>query len=99
MLRVIEPLEEIAELVAFEGRGPGTDAERRAAGHLAGRLRSLGRNAGTESTRVFPNYALTHLVHALLGIVGSVVSIGSHLAGLLIVLFAALSAALDLTGT
>src|SRR6266513_2344964 len=98
MLSVIEPLQEIEDLVAFEARGPATDAERRAAGHLVARLRSLGRDADVESTRVFPNYALTHLIHAVLGIVGSVVSIGSHLAGVLIVLFAALSAALDLTG-
>jgi hypothetical protein len=95
---VIEPLDEIKELVAFEARGPGTDAERRAADHLAARLGDLGRESAIESIRVFPNYAVAHLIHALLGIVGSVVSIGSPLAGLLIVLLAALSAALDLAG-
>jgi acetylornithine deacetylase/succinyl-diaminopimelate desuccinylase-like protein len=99
MANVIDTLQEIEELVAFEARGPATDAERRAAGHLVGRLRSLGREAATEPIRVFPNYALTHVIHALLGIVGSVLSISSPLAGTLIVLFAAVSAALDLTGT
>jgi hypothetical protein len=99
MLPVIEPHQEMQELVDFEARGPATDAERRAAGHLATRLRELGRDAEVEPIRVFPNYGLTHVIHALLGIVGSVISITSPLAGTVIVLVAAASAALDLTGT
>jgi len=39
----IETREEIEALVAYEGRGAGTDAERRAAEHLARRLRAIGR--------------------------------------------------------
>jgi hypothetical protein len=96
---MVDALHEVEELVGFEARGPGTDAERRAAGHLAARLEDLGRQAEIESIRVFPNYAVAHLIHALLGIVGSVLSITAPLAGTLLVLVAAISAALDLTGT
>ena len=95
----IQPMEEIENLVAFEGRWPGTDAERRAAGHLEQRLQALGRDADVEPTSVFPNYPVTHAIHALLGIVGSVVSVYQPVFGLAIVLFAAISAFGDLTGT
>jgi hypothetical protein len=95
----IQPMEEIESLVAFEGRWPGTDAERRAARHLEQRLEALGREADVEPTSVFPNYAVTHAIHAFLGIVGSVVSVYVPVLGLAIVLFATLSAFGDLTGT
>src|SRR5207248_1228160 len=78
---VIDPMKEIEGLVAFEARGPGTDAERRAASHLVEQLESLGREAQVEPTRVYPNYALAHLLHALLGIAGSIVSISAPLIG------------------
>ncbi len=89
---------EIAALAAFEERGPGTDSERRAAEHLAARLKSLGREAELEPIWVRPNYALTHAIHALLAIVGSVLSVGAPLPGALLVLFAAVSTFGDLTG-
>jgi hypothetical protein len=44
----IETREEIEALVAYEGRGAGTDAERRAAEHLARRLRAIGREGEVE---------------------------------------------------
>lgn len=91
--------EEIEGLVAFDGRGAGTDSERRAAEHLVGRLRALGREAETEPTSVWPNYALTHLIHALLAIVGSVLAVGQPALGLVLVLVAAVSTLADLTGT
>ena len=97
--RSIEPLREIEELVAVEGRWPGTDAERRAAVHLAGRLRSLGREAEIEPTTVFPNYAITHLSHAVMGVAGSVLSVFVPVAGVALLLFVALSAFGDLTGS
>jgi Peptidase family M28 len=90
---------EIEELVAFEGRIAGWDAERRAAEHLAGRLRKLGRDAQIEPTAVRPNWALTHLIHALLAIAGSLVAVTSPPIGALIAAFAALSTLGDLTGT
>ncbi|HEY1596585.1 MAG TPA: M28 family peptidase [Thermoleophilaceae bacterium] len=96
---VVDPLREIDALVEFDGRWPGTDAERRAAGHLVERLRALGREAELEPTRIRPGYPLTHLLHALIGIAGSVVSVRSPLAGVLLVLFATVSTFGDLTGS
>ena len=77
----------------------GSDAERRAAGHLADRLRALGRDADVEPISVWPNWALTHLIHALLAVIGSVVSVGSPLVGFLLLAFTTLSALGDVTGT
>lgn len=95
---MVDPLREIEALVEFDGRWPGTDAERRAATHLVERLRSLGREASLEPIRVRPGYPLAHLIHALLGIVGSVLSVKSPLLGLGIVLLAVVSTFGDLTG-
>jgi hypothetical protein len=87
----------IAKLVAFEGRGPGTNAEREAADYLAGELKSLGRDAEVEPIRVRTAYHLTHALHAALGVIGSVVSVYVEPLGVLIVLLAAVSMYLDLT--
>ena len=95
----IDPLQEIEDLVAFEGRWPGTDAERRAARHLEQRLQALGRDVEVEPASVHPNYPLTHAIHALVGIVGSVLSVTQPVIGLALVLFATVSAFGDLTGT
>jgi hypothetical protein len=96
---MVEPLREIEALVEFDGRSPGSDAERRAAAHLAGRLEALGREAVIEPIRVRPSYPLAHIMHALLAIVGSVVAVYSPLAGAALVLIAALSTFGDLTGS
>ena len=93
----IEPMKEIEDLVAFDGRWPGTDAERRAALHLQGRLEALGRRAEVEPTSVHPNYAVTHAIHALIGIVGSVLSVYEPVVGAVLVLFATVSAFGDLS--
>ena len=95
----VEPMEDIEGLVSFDGRWPGTDAERRAAQHLEQRLRALGRNADVEPTSVHPNYPVTHAIHALIGIVGSVLSVYTPVAGAALLLFATISAFGDLTGT
>ena len=95
----VDAMKEIEALVAFEGRWPGTDAERRAAGHLEQRLGELGREADVEPTGVYPNYAVTHAIHALLGIVGSVLSVYTPVIGAVLVLFATVSAFGDLSGT
>src|SRR3954466_15008861 len=104
ILSEVEPLAEIEGLVAHEGRGPGTDAERRAARHVAGRLRDLGREASTEATSVHPRYALTHLIHVLAALIGSLLaatgdSDAAKLAGTLVVLAAAVSTFGDLSGS
>jgi hypothetical protein len=96
---VVDPLEEIEELVAFEGRWAGTDAERRAALHLRERLERLGRESRIEPTSVYPSYAAAHAIHALLAIVGSVLSVSAPIAGVALVLVAAISTFGDLTGS
>ena len=95
----IESMKEIEDLVAFEGRWPGTDAERRAALHLQGRLEALGRTAEVEPTSIHPNYPVTHALHALIGIVGSVLSVYTPVLGAALVLFATVSAFGDLSGS
>lgn len=95
----IDPMTEIEGLVAFEGRWPGTDAERRAAQHLEQRLQALGRDAEVEPASVYPNYAVTHAIHALIAIVGSVLSVYTPVVGAALVLFATISAFGDLTGS
>jgi hypothetical protein len=96
---MVDPLREIEDLVAFDGRGPGTDAERRAAVHLVERLRSLGRDAELEPTRIRAGWPLAHVIHAVLGIAGSLLSVSQPVIGLALALFAAVSTFGDLTGT
>jgi Peptidase family M28 len=97
--RVVDPITEIEELVAFGGRSAGTDAERRAANHLARELRErLDREAQVEPVEIWPRWPLTHLIHALLAIAGSAISVGNALVGTILVAVAAASAIGDLTG-
>ena len=96
---MLDGLAEIEEFVVrFEGRAPGTDAERRAAGYLARRLEALGRETETEPAWVWPNFALAHVLHALLGILASIVSVENGPAGLALAIVAAASALGDLSG-
>lgn len=94
----MELREEIEALVAFERRAAGTDAERRAAQHLARRLRALGRDAEVESISVQPSWALTHIVHALMAIAGSLLAVPLPIAGLALIFLALVSTLGDLTG-
>ena len=89
----------IEDLTAIEGRWGGSDAERRAARYLEQQLGELGREARSEPTRVRPNFPVTHVIHALLAIAGSVVSVEVPLVGAALVLLAAVSTFGDLTGT
>jgi len=89
-------MEVIRELCAFERRGPGTDAERRAANALAGRLRQMGRRTEIEPFFAHPQYAVVHLVHAAMGIAGSLLAIVQPAVGFALVLLAAASTYLDL---
>src|SRR5436190_11214465 len=89
-------MEVIHELCSFQGRGPGTDAERRAAEALAGRLRGIGRRADIEPFFAHPQYALVHLVHAAMGIAGSLLATVQPAAGFALALLAAVSTYLDL---
>jgi Peptidase family M28 len=85
----------IEELCSFEGRWPGTDAERRAANRLAERVRAMGRKVSVEPTYVHPEYSLVIAAHVLLAIAGSLIALLSAPAGFVIVLIAATSLYLD----
>ena len=89
-------MEVIRELCSFQGRGSGTDAERRAANLLAGRLRTIGRRAQVEPFFAHPQYAIVHLIHAALGVAGSIVSMIEPAIGFGLVFLAAVSTYLDL---
>jgi hypothetical protein len=79
----------------FSGRVPGSDAERRAARHLESRLRELGRQADLEPTDTWPNWPLAYVLHAGLGVAGSVVSVSAPVLGASLAFLAALLTFLD----
>jgi hypothetical protein len=85
-------------LCGFAGRSAGSDAERRAAGWLRDRLAAQKRDATLEVHWVRPHWATIHLVHALAGVVGSLVSTASAIAGLAVVAVAFVSTLLELSG-
>jgi hypothetical protein len=85
----------IEELCSFEGRWPGTDAERRAGNRLAQRLREIGRRAEVEPTYVHPEYSLVLALHVVLAIAGSLVALALAPLGFAMVLVAATSMYLD----
>jgi hypothetical protein len=70
----MDALQEIEALVSHRGRWAGTEGERRAAAHLAARLRSLGREVEIEPAVVRPDYPLTYVLHILLALAGAAVS-------------------------
>jgi hypothetical protein len=86
----------IRELCSFEGRGPGTDSERRAANMLAGRLRGIGRRTQVEPFFAHPEYAIVHLIHAGMGVAGSIIATVQPAIGFTLVFIAAVSTYLDL---
>ena len=94
----MDPRGVVEELAQIEGRGSCTDAERRAARLLAARLRSSGRRPRTETVWVRPQWAWIWLLHAALGIAGSVVSVESAVPALVVVAIATVSAAAQLSG-
>jgi hypothetical protein len=95
----MESREEIEGLVGFEGRLSGSDAERRAGHHLADRLQGMGRDVEVEQTQVRPNWALANAIHAVLAIVGSVLSPTHPTIGTIILAIATLLTFGDLSGT
>jgi hypothetical protein len=90
--------EEIERLVEFEGRAPGSDAERRAAEHLVERLRELGREAETEGLDTWPNWPMTYALHVALAVIGSVISVTIPVIGAALVLIATVLTFLDANG-
>jgi hypothetical protein len=86
-----ERIELVRRLCSFEGRGPGTDAERRAANELAGRLKRAGRRVEHEPTNVHPNHAAILALHVVIAAGGGLLSIVSPGAGFILVLAAVTS--------
>ncbi len=85
----------VSALASFEGRGPGTDAERRAAGWLASELASPGRNIRLEPFWCRPNWALAHLWHVALAVAGSLLALASPQLGVALLAIALISMLAD----
>jgi hypothetical protein len=79
-------------------RPAGSDAERRAARQLAGRLEGLGREVVVEPFPVWPAWPVGYTINAIVAIVGSVVSVSSAMLGTGLVLLATVLTFLDLSG-
>src|SRR5262249_54709596 len=75
------PLETTALLAGFERRGPGTDAERRAARRLAQELFRAGHKVRTEPFWCRPNWAFAHAWHLALALAGSLLSVSQPTVG------------------
>lgn len=82
----------------FGPRPPGSDAERRAAQHLAKRLEGIGRDAHLEAFSVWPAWAVGYAINAGVAIVGSVLAVSSATLGTGLVLVATILTFLDLAG-
>ena len=82
----------------FHGCLPGSDAERRAAGRLAERLRELGSEALIEPFIAWPHWPVAYALHALLAIGGSVLSVRAPAPGAALVLVATLLTLIDAAG-
>ena len=79
-------------------RAPGSDAERAAAGHLAGRLRAMGRSAEIEPFLVWPRWPMAYALHALAAIVASLLSLAEPAIAVALAGVATLLTVLDATG-
>lgn len=91
-------IDTIAELVSFGPRLPGSDADRKTTDYLKRELKELGRDPKVDEIRVRPDHDIAQAAHAALAVAGTIVSTKIPPLGLLIVLFAAASMYLDLSG-
>jgi Peptidase family M28 len=91
----MRPLETIGALAAFERRGPGTDAERRAACWLAGELGVQHLRVRLEPFWCRPNWALAHAWHVALALAGSLLSVSHPTLGATLLGAALISVAAD----
>jgi peptidase M28-like protein len=92
----MEAIETVRALTGFTHRGPGTDAERRAALWLARSLRDGGREAELDTVWVRPQWAWVYALHAALAVVGSVLLVSVPVAGLVVLALTLVSLWLDL---
>jgi hypothetical protein len=97
-----DQIDTFAEAEALiDGVGPrpaGSDAERRAARHLAGRLEGLGREVVVEPFAVWPAWPLGYVINAIVAVLGSVLSVSSAKLGTGLVLLATVLTFIDLAG-
>jgi hypothetical protein len=91
----MDVLAEIDALVEVGWRAPGSDAERRAASHLEGRLEEIGREVEVESIDVWPNWPLGYAILATMAVLGSVLSVSIPLVGAILAVLAAVLTFLD----
>jgi len=84
----MQALDIAAGLEGFQGRGAGTDAERRAANWLADQLTAGGREATLETFWCRPNTALAQAWHVALALAGSLASVPSPKTGAALLLAA-----------
>ena len=91
----MRPRETITALAAFEGRGPGTDAERRASQWLARELVADRQRVRIETFWCRPNWALAHAWHVALALVGSLVSVSHPTIGVVLLGVALVSTVAD----
>jgi len=96
--RAVDLLQIVEPLCAHEGRGPGTDAERRAGRFLEGRLREAGREVEVETHWTRPHWPLVHALHGSLGVGGSLLATTEPVAGLAVLAVTLVSCVSDLTG-
>src|SRR5215213_6818221 len=95
----IDALAEAEALVdEFGPRPPGSDAERRAAQHLAGRLEEIGREAHVEGFSVWPAWATGTAINAGVAVAGGVIAVYAASVGAALVLLAVILTFLDLAG-
>src|SRR6478672_7656854 len=89
---------EIDAIAAIGPRPGGSEGERRTARHLETRLGELSREVQIEPIRIRPQVALPHLIHAVAGVVASVLAVYKHEWGLALAALATVSAVGELTG-
>ncbi len=88
----------VAGLLGFEGRGPCTDAERRAAAWLHDRLRDAGHEAWVETHWVRPQWPAALALACALGVAAAPLSTVAPAAGAVLAAVAALALAVEATG-
>ena len=97
-----DQIDTFAEAEALvDGVGPrpaGSDAERRAARHLAERLEGLGREVVVEPFAVWPAWSVGYAINAIVAVIGSVLSVSSATLGTGLVLLVTVLTFLDLSG-
>ncbi len=92
-------LETIKRIVSFGPRTPGSEADARTTEFIAGELRAYGRTADLDEIRVRPAWHMTHALHALLAVAGTLLSsTTSPPLGVVILLLVAVSTYGDITG-